>query len=124
MARNKIIKGQYTSKGKIQIVDFDGVLLPDGQKVLVYKPTDKEIVGYLSGRKLGNKEKIINAGTIKMIDGKAYVLTDRKTNAYGRIRSVYPERLGIKRSIQPNVRGTQRNQKMRPAKVFIKLIDE
>lgn len=124
MARTKEIKGQYAGKGRIQIVDHNGVRLPDGQKVLVYKPTDKEIVGYLSGRTLGKKEKVLGAGTIKTIDGKAYVITHNKSSTQARMGLACPKNIEIKGVMKPNARFVIRNKKAQPAEVLIKLIDE
>lgn len=124
MARIKAIKGHYTGKGRILITDHDGVRLPNGQKVLVYKPTDTEIVGYLSGRTLGKKEKIIDAGTIKMIDGEAYVLIHNKSRAPSHIRLACPKNVGIKGVMKPKVGLVHRGKKTKSAEVLIKLIDE
>ena len=90
----------------------------------MYKPTDKEIVGYLSGRTLGKKEKVLGAGTIKTIDGKVYVITHNESNAQARMGLACPKNIKIKGIMKPNARFVLRNKKARPAEVLIKLIDE
>ena len=124
MARIKDIKGKYTTSGKIQITDYGSGRLSDGQKVLLYKPTDKEIISSFTGRKLGRKEKVIDTGIVKTIDGKVYVYPNSKLIRMDRKGLVTLSDNKKRGGVKPRVTLAQQNMKMYPTKVYVKVIDE
>ena len=70
----KIISGKRIAPGIVE-VDISGKSrLFQGQKVLVYKPTDKDIIGH-SGKVIGKKERILGIGEVVISGDKVVVKT-------------------------------------------------
>lgn len=82
MARNKhYISGKRISAGKYEVVDGITSKLIPGQRALVYKPTDRNIVA-ASGKILGKKEQVLGAGEVKVVGNKLVVELPRSKIAY------------------------------------------
>lgn len=72
----KSISGNRIAPGVIEIELTGRKLLQQGQKVLIYKPTDKSIVSS-SGRIIGKKERIFGVGEVDVDGEKLIVKTSR-----------------------------------------------
>lgn len=75
----KSIPGRKIAPGVIK-VDLSGRKdLIQGQKVLIYKPTSKAIIG-TTGRIIGQKEKILGIGEVVAVGDKVVVKAPRTGN--------------------------------------------
>lgn len=78
MKYKRIITGQYVAPNQIRISTLDTERVQEGQRVLVCKPTGSNIVNYSTGKVIGQKEKVIGTGIVKIKNGIVMVRT--KTN--------------------------------------------
>lgn len=82
MTRNKhSISGKKIAAGKYEVVNGITSKLIPGQRVLVYKPTDRNIIA-ASGKILGKKEQVLGAGEIKVVGNKLVVEIPQSKIAY------------------------------------------
>lgn len=75
MAKNSIIMGRYIAPGTIKVTKDDGQHLVEGQRVLVYRPTDRKIVSCSTGRVIGKKEKVLGSGVVNIKEGRPIIIT-------------------------------------------------
>ena len=123
MARNKqSISGRKIAAGKYEVVDGITSKLIPGQRVLVYKPTDRNIVA-ASGKILGKKEQVLGAGEVKVIGNKLVVEISQSKIAY-RPQAKSSMLKVAKQSIKM-ARPIERGQlRLSDGKVLIKAIEE
>lgn len=73
MAKAKTsISGMRIAPGVIEVELSGRKDLMQGQKVLIYKPTNKSIVG-TTGKIIGQKEKVLGVGEVSVIGDKVVV---------------------------------------------------
>lgn len=72
----KSILGKRVAPGIFEVEISGKKDLIQGQKVLIYKPTSKTIVSS-TGRIIGQKEKILGTGKVRIVDDKILVQTSR-----------------------------------------------
>lgn len=72
----KNISGKRIAPGVFEVDSSRKKDLIQGQKVLIYKPTSKAIVG-LTGRVIGHKERVIGVGEVDVVGDKVVVKTYR-----------------------------------------------
>ena len=78
MKNKKGIRGQFVSPSRIEIFDSSPKKLSPGQKVLIYKETNKDIVS-ATGKVLGKRERVIGSGRVKIINEGLVVEIPQKT---------------------------------------------
>jgi len=66
------ISGRRIAPGVIEVELSDKKDLIQGQKVLIYKPTSKSIIG-TTGKIIGQKEKVLGVGEVSVIGDKVVV---------------------------------------------------
>lgn len=123
MARNKhSISVKKIANGKYEVIDSVTSKLIPGQRVLVYKPTDRNIVA-ASGKILGKKEQVLGAGEVKVVGNKLVVEIPQSKTAY-HLQSKSSVLNATKQSfrrVKPIEKG---RQLLSDGKVLIKAIDE
>ncbi len=68
----KSISGRRIAPGVIEVELSERKDLMQGQKVLIYKPTSKSIVG-TTGKIIGQKEKVLGVGEVSIIGDRVVV---------------------------------------------------
>lgn len=123
MARNKhSISGKKIAAGKYEVVDGVTSKLIPGQRVLVYKPTDRNIVA-ASGKILGKKERVLGAGEVKVVGNKLVVEIPQSKIAYR--PQVKSSMLKVAKQSFKMVKPIDRGQlRLSDGKVLIKAIEE
>lgn len=66
------ISGKITSPQTIEVVNSKQSKLIPGQKVLIYRTTDHNIVS-ASGKIIGKKEQILGSGEVKLVENQLVV---------------------------------------------------
>lgn len=119
--RKVLIKGKYITPNTIEIkADATQQLIP-GQKVLIYRPTDKSIVG-AKGKIIGKKERVLGSGNIEYQGGKLLVRVPQKSTYI--LRKTYGRNLGSsKRALVFKYKRPVQTEK-RINEVYIKPIEE
>lgn len=72
----KSISGRRIAPGVIEVELSGRKDLMQGQKVLIYKPTSKTIIGS-TGKIIGQKEKVLGIGEVVVADDKVVIKTHR-----------------------------------------------
>lgn len=123
MARNKhSISGKRIAAGKYEVIDGVTSKLIPGQRVLVYKPTERNIVA-ASGKILGKKEQVLGAGEIKVVGDKLVVEIPQSQVAYrphvrSSVLKVAKQSFKTKKNIEKG------QLRLSDGKVLIKAIEE
>lgn len=123
MARNKhSISGKRIAAGKYEVIDGVTSKLIPGQRVLVYKPTERNIVA-ASGKILGKKEQVLGAGEIKVVGNKLVVEIPQSQVSYrpyvrSSVQKVAKQSFKTKKSIKKG------QLRLSDGKVLIKAIEE
>lgn len=123
MVKNKhSISGKRIATGKYEVIDGVSSKLIPGQRVLVYKPTERNIVT-ASGKILGKKEQVLGAGEIKAVGDKLVVeipksQVDYRTSARSSGLKAVKQSFKTKKSIGKG------QLRLSDVKVLIKAIEE
>lgn len=124
MARNKhSISGKKIAVGKYEVVDGVTSRLIPGQRVLVYKPTDRNIVA-ASGKILGKKERVLGAGEVKVVGDKLVVEIPQSKIAYRRPQVKSAVLKAAKQSFKMVTPIEKGQRRLNDEKVLIKAIEE
>lgn len=123
MAGNKhSISGKKIAAGKYEIVDGVTSKLIPGQLVLVYKPTDRNIVA-ATGKILGKKEQVLGAGEVKVVGNKLVVELPHSKIAYRpKVKSSVLK--AVKQSFKRVTPIEKKQLRLGAEKVLIKAIEE
>ena len=123
MTRNKhSISGKKIAAGKYEVVDGVSSKLIPGQRVLVYKLTNRNIVA-ASGKILGKKEQVLGAGEVKVVDQKLVVVIPQSKIAHR--PQVKNSVLKVAKQNFKTVKPIEKEQlRLSDGKVLIKAIEE
>ena len=124
MVRNKhSISGRRIAAGKYEVLDGMSSKLIPGQRVLVYKPTDFNIVA-ASGKILGKKEQVLGAGEVK-VDGNKLVVEIPQSEIFSRRLPTKSSMLKVEKQRFKMTKPVEKGQlRTRDEKVLIKAIEE
>ena len=107
--KESIVSGRIVSPSIIE-VKTDRTQLISGQKVLIYRPTDRRIMSP-SGKKIGMRERVLGSGKVAVEGDKVVIKVSKNANAITPLRAkstaqrhtklVQKTRLNRKKSIRP-----------------------
>jgi len=101
---------------------YANIRLQDGHRIMVYQPTDEDIISSVTGKVLGKREKVIGVGRIK--NGKAILKNASGAVALAEIKRITTPRIG---SLSPAFARTGRIKKtpcVTVPSLKVKVIDE
>lgn len=117
------ISGRLVSPRIIRVVDSSGSRLIPGQKVLIYKTTDKNIIGS-SGKKIGKKEQVLGSGKVKVAGSQILVESPRAVGIVPMYKIKTSAPLGVRVSGKAHLGYRSAKSKAIDQKVLIKVIEE
>ena len=120
MLGTKSIGGKFLSPTKVVIEKPGNTKLMPGQKVLLYKQTDKNIFTS-TGKLLGKKECVLGAGVVRLVGNELFVeIPLPKCSRTYKTKSTWENT--IKHCVKMNARITK--HKCNASRVLIKPIEE
>lgn len=118
----KAIVGKKTAPGIIEVESKGKKELVKGQRVLIYKPTGKAIVGS-SGRTIGQKERVLGIGEVAVIDDKVVIKTPQVVSCK-RIRSPKGAVKALNKSYRLKSCNLRSHKLKMDTQVYIKPVEE